>query len=35
MSKFKKLNEKIVEVVENYGLVTFIPLTVKVNRMLV
>lgn len=29
MSKFKKLNEKIVEVVENYGLVTFIPLTVK------
>lgn len=30
MSKYKKLNERIVGVVEDYGLVTFLPLSVKV-----
>lgn len=30
MTKFKSLNEKLIGIIEDYGLVTFVPVSVKV-----
>ena len=34
LSKYRKLNEAVVGVIEDYGLVSFIPLHVEVRRYL-